>query len=227
MTLTSGPETPLVGGTPMVAEHARRVRAARRTRAERAAGGKQQRQALPLADLAETHRGTRADPIDLLESQAATRVSRLVPIRYGRMLATPFTFYRGAALIMAADLGSTPHSGLEVQLCGDAHLSNFGVYLTPERLQAFDINDFDETHPGPFEWDVKRLAASVAVASLTGGFTRAEVAAGGGGGRQRVPAGDAPAGAAAQPGRLVLPPGLQRDDQAGPQAPRRPTWRCR
>ena len=171
MTLTAGPKTPLVGGTPMVAEHARRVRAARRTRAERAAGGKQQRQALPLADLAETHRGTRADPIDLLESQAATRVSRLVPIRYGRMLATPFTFYRGAALVMAADLGSTPHSGLEVQLCGDAHLSNFGVYLTPERLQAFDINDFDETHPGPFEWDVKRLAASVAVASLTGGFS--------------------------------------------------------
>ncbi len=88
------------------------------------------------------------------------------------MLATPFTFFRGGALIMAADLGSTPQSGLTVQLCGDAHLSNFGFYSTPERNQAFDINDFDETYPGPFEWDVKRLAASVAVASLTGGFSR-------------------------------------------------------
>ena len=108
-----------------------------------------------------------------------TRLPQLVPIRYGRMLATPFTFFRGAALIMAADLGSTPHSGLMVQLCGDAHLSNFGFYATPERNQAFDINDFDETYPGPFEWDVKRLAASVAVAGLVGGFSpkRARAAA--------------------------------------------------
>ncbi len=94
-----------------------------------------------------------------------------MPIRYGRMTASPFTFFRGAALPMARDLGSTPHTGLEVQLCGDAHLSNFGFYLTPERLQAFDINDFDETHPGPFEWDVKRLSASVAVASGTNGYS--------------------------------------------------------
>ena len=125
---------------------------------------------MPLAEHAEISRGARPDPVDLLEQQATTRVPQLVPIRYGRMLATPFTFYRGAALIMAADLGSTPHSGLTVQLCGDAHLSNFGLYPTPERQQAFDINDFDETHPGPFEWDVKRLAASVAVGSLAGGF---------------------------------------------------------
>ncbi len=105
---------------------------------------------------------------------------QLVPIRYGRMLATPFTFYRGAAAVMAADLGSTPHSALTVQLCGDAHLSNFGFYSTPERNQAFDINDFDETYPGPFEWDVKRLAASVAVASLVNGFSakKASAAAG-------------------------------------------------
>ncbi len=126
---------------------------------------------MALAAHAEISRGTRPDPVELLESQAVTRLPQLVPIRYGRMLATPFTFFRGAALIMAADLGSTPHSGLMVQLCGDAHLSNFGFYATPERNQAFDINDFDETYPGPFEWDVKRLAASVAVAGLVGGFS--------------------------------------------------------
>jgi len=127
---------------------------------------------MPLADHAVIARGTGRDPVELLETQATARIPQLVPIRYGRMLATPFTFYRGSALIMAADLGSTPHSGLMVQLCGDAHLSNFGVYATPERNQAFDINDFDETHPGPFEWDVKRLAASVAVVGLVGGFPR-------------------------------------------------------
>jgi len=159
-------------GVPASAAYARRVRAGRPTRAERAAAGKAIRGVMPLADHREINRGARADPVDLLESQAAQRVPQLVPIRYGRMLATPFTFFRGGALIMAADLGSLPHSGLTVQLCGDAHLSNFGFYTTPERNQAFDINDFDETYPGPFEWDVKRLAASVAVASLTGGFSR-------------------------------------------------------
>ena len=164
--------TPLLtGGRPSASAHSQRVRAGRTTRADRAATGKAVRAAMPLAEHAEIGRGVRADPVALLESQAATRIPQLVPIRYGRMLATSFTFYRGAALIMAADLGSTPHSGLFVQLCGDAHLSNFGFYATPERQQAFDINDFDETYPGPFEWDVKRLAASVAVASLTGGFT--------------------------------------------------------
>jgi uncharacterized protein (DUF2252 family) len=106
----------------------------------------------------------RADPVELLEQQAASRVPELVPIRYRRMLASPFAFYRGAAMIMAADLAATPRSGLNVQLCGDAHLSNFGVFGTPERRLMFDLNDFDETGPGPWEWDVKRLAASMVVA---------------------------------------------------------------
>ena len=104
------------------------------------------------------------DPVALLLSQAKTRVPDLVPIRHGRMLVSPFTFYRGAALIMAADLAGTPTPGLRTQLCGDAHLSNFGAYASPERRLVFDINDFDETLPGPFEWDVKRLAASFVVA---------------------------------------------------------------
>jgi uncharacterized protein (DUF2252 family) len=106
----------------------------------------------------------RPDPVETLVQQDASRVQRLVPIRHGRMLASPFTFYRGAAAIMAADLAACPSSGLEVQLCGDAHLSNFGVFLAPDRRLIFDINDFDETHPGPFEWDVKRLVASFAAA---------------------------------------------------------------
>ena len=97
----------------------------------------------------------------LLLSQAKTRVPDLVPIRHGRMLVSPFTFYSGAALIMAADLESTPASGLQTQLCGDAHLSNFGAYASPERRLVFDINDFDETLPGPFEWDVKRLGGEL------------------------------------------------------------------
>ncbi len=103
----------------------------------------------------------RPDPIALLEAQVATRIPELIPIRYGRMLASPFAFYRGAAAVMAWDLAHTPNSGLEVQLCGDAHLSNFGGFASPERDMVFDINDFDETLPGPWEWDVKRLAASV------------------------------------------------------------------
>ncbi len=113
----------------------------------------------------------RPDPIALLEQQAETRVPDLVPIRYGRMLVSPFTFYRGAALIMASDLSGGARSGLNVQLCGDAHLMNFGVFNTPERRMVFDINDFDETAPGPFEWDVKRLAASVAIAGRDNGFS--------------------------------------------------------
>jgi len=102
----------------------------------------------------------RPDPVALLEEQSASRVPELVPIRYGRMLVSPFTFYRGAALVMATDLSGTPRSGIDVQLCGDAHLSNFGAFASPERQMLFDINDFDETLPGPWEWDVKRLAAS-------------------------------------------------------------------
>ena len=113
----------------------------------------------------------RPDPVALLEQQAAARVPELVPIRYGRMLASPFTFYRGAAAIMAADLAPTPVSGITVQLCGDAHLSNFGVFGTPERRLIFDINDFDETLPGPWEWDVKRMAASFEVMGRFRGFS--------------------------------------------------------
>ena len=116
----------------------------------------------------------RPDPVALLESQAKTRVPELVPIRYGRMLVSPFTFYRGAALIMASDLATTPTTDLRAQLCGDAHLSNFGVFGTPERRMDFDVNDFDETLPGPFEWDLKRLAASLEVAGRDRGFAAAE-----------------------------------------------------
>jgi uncharacterized protein (DUF2252 family) len=112
------------------------------------------------------------DPVALLLSQAETRVTELVPIRHDRMLVSPFTFYRGAALVMAADLHTAPTSGLRSQLCGDAHISNFGAYASAERRLVFDINDFDETLPGPFEWDVKRLAASLVVAGRDNGFTK-------------------------------------------------------
>ena len=115
----------------------------------------------------------RPDPVALLESQATTRVPELVPIRYGRMLVSPFTFFRGAALVMASDLSGTPRSGLNAQICGDAHLSNFGVFGSPERQLVFDCNDFDETLPGPWEWDVKRLAASIVVAGRGLGFSKA------------------------------------------------------
>ncbi len=112
----------------------------------------------------------RADPIELLERQSKTRVPELVPIRYGRMLVSPFAFYRGAAMIMAADLPATPRSGLTVQCCGDAHLANFGVFASPERQLVFDVNDFDETLPGPWEWDVKRLATSMLIAARENDF---------------------------------------------------------
>jgi uncharacterized protein (DUF2252 family) len=116
----------------------------------------------------------RPDPVALLEEQAESRVPQLVPIRYGRMLVSPFTFYRGAALIMATDLAPTPRSGVTVQLCGDAHLSNFGLFGSPERRMLFDINDFDETLPGPWEWDVKRLAASFEIMGRDRGFAPAD-----------------------------------------------------
>jgi uncharacterized protein (DUF2252 family) len=115
--------------------------------------------------------GDRPDPIDLLEQQAATRVPELVPIRYGRMAVSPFAFFRGAAYVMASDLAATPVSELRVQLCGDAHLSNFGGFASPERELLFDLNDFDETLPGPWEWDVKRLLASMAIAGRDRGFS--------------------------------------------------------
>ena len=116
----------------------------------------------------------RPDPVALLEEQNKTREQDLVPVRHGRMMVSPFTFYRGAAKIMAADLKDTPRAGLVVQLCGDAHLSNFGVFASPERTLLFDLNDFDETLPGPFEYDVKRMSASFTIAGRNNGFTKAE-----------------------------------------------------
>ena len=124
----------------------------------------------PLESHAEFAPAGKRDPVGLLLGQAKTRVAELVPVRHGRMLVSAFTFYRGAALPMAADLATTPTSGLRVQLCGDAHLSNFGAFASPERNLVFDVNDFDETLPGPFEWDVKRLAASLTVAGRDNGF---------------------------------------------------------
>jgi uncharacterized protein (DUF2252 family) len=141
------------------------------TLAERVARGKAARHEVPRESHAGfTPGGSRLDPVGLLEGQAVTRVPELVPIRYGRMLVSPFTFYRGAALIMAADLAGTPRSGITTQVCGDAHLMNFGVFASPERRMVFGINDFDETYPGPWEWDVKRLAASFAIAGRDNGF---------------------------------------------------------
>ena len=140
------------------------------SRADRAARGKDARTVAPLDSHAEFSPGRGRDPVGLLLSQAKSRVPELVPVRHGRMLVSPFTFYRGAALPMAADLAGTPASGLRVQLCGDAHLSNFGAFASPERRLVFDVNDFDETLPGPFEWDVKRLAASLAVAARDNGY---------------------------------------------------------
>ncbi len=135
------------------------------TVSERAARGKAQRKLVPLSVHGEWQRSSdRPDPVSLLEEQGTSRVPELVPIRYGRMLVSPFTFYRGAAYLMASDLASTPRTSLSVQLCGDAHLSNFGVFAAPDRQLVFSVNDFDETLPGPFEWDVKRLVASFAVA---------------------------------------------------------------
>jgi uncharacterized protein (DUF2252 family) len=143
------------------------------TVAERIARGKAARAEVPRSSHAVFEPAPRrADPVELLERQAETRVPELVPVRYGRMLVSPFTFYRGAAMIMAGDLAATPRSGLTVQCCGDAHLSNFGVFASPERRLVFDLNDFDETLPGPWEWDVKRLAASMLIAARHNGFSR-------------------------------------------------------
>ncbi len=143
----------------------------RRPVADRVALGERARAEVPHASHAvSAPAANRPDPLELLERQAATRVPELVPIRYGRMLVSPFTFYRGAALIMASDLASTPRSGLTVQCCGDAHLSNFGVFASPERQLVFDLNDFDETLPGPWEWDVKRLAVSMLIAAINNGY---------------------------------------------------------
>lgn len=142
----------------------------RQGRADRVARGKGARAVAPLLAHAEFDPEASRDPVGLLLQQAVDRVPELVPIRHGRMLASPLAFFRGAALPMAADLATTPTSGLTVQLCGDAHLANFGAFASPERRLVFDMNDFDETLPGPFEWDVKRLAASLSVAGRQVGF---------------------------------------------------------
>jgi uncharacterized protein (DUF2252 family) len=139
--------------------------------AERVARGKAARREVPRASHADWAPGPdRTDPISLLEEQAVTRVPELVPIRHGRMAASPFAYFRGAALPMAADLATTARVPLTVQLCGDAHLSNFGGFASPDRALVFDINDFDETNPGPFDWDLKRLAASFEIAARSRGL---------------------------------------------------------
>ncbi|HSR83206.1 MAG TPA: DUF2252 domain-containing protein [Streptosporangiaceae bacterium] len=143
--------------------------------AERAERGRAARVQVPRESHAMFERlPDRPDPLSLLAAQAATRLPELVPVRYGRMLASPFSYFRGGALPMASDLASTPVSGLPVQACGDAHLSNFGIFGSAERRLVFDVNDFDETLPGPWEWDVKRLAASMEVAARDNGFTGKE-----------------------------------------------------
>ena len=145
---------------------------------ERAAAGKAAREKVPRSSHGEWEPpARRRDPVKVLEDQAKSRVPELVPIRYGRMLASPFTFFRGAAAIMAMDLAKTPQSGLRVQACGDAHLSNFGVFAAPDRRLVVDVNDFDETLPGPWEWDLKRLAASFAIAGRDRDFTPKETRA--------------------------------------------------
>jgi uncharacterized protein (DUF2252 family) len=145
---------------------------------ERRADGQQARNIMPPSVHAKWRPAAdRADPVALLEEQNVTREPDLVPVRHGRMMVSPFTFYRGAAKIMAADLSDTPTAGLNVQLCGDAHLSNFGVFASPERKLLFDLNDFDETLPGPFEYDVKRMAASFTIAARHNAFSKADTKA--------------------------------------------------
>jgi uncharacterized protein (DUF2252 family) len=135
------------------------------TPAERAAHGVSARAAVPPAAHSEVGPGKREDPVSILQHQASSRIPELVPVRYGRMLVSPFAFFRGAAAVMAADLAATPNSSLRAQICGDAHLANFGLFASPERHLLFDVNDFDETYAGPWEWDVKRLAASLVIAA--------------------------------------------------------------
>lgn len=143
----------------------------RSDREARAETGTLARKHLPRQSLAEwAVPPGRPDPVDLLLAQAQARIQTLVPIRHGRMSASAFAFYRGSAVVMAADLASQPNTGLTVQLCGDAHIANFGMFASPERTLLFDLNDFDETHPGPFEWDVKRLAASAVLTARSNGW---------------------------------------------------------
>ncbi len=179
---------------------------------------------MPVAAHAELAPWAGRDPLAILEEQGRSRVPELLPIRYGRMLASPFAFYRGAAAVMAADLAASGSTGLTVQLCGDAHVSNFGLFATPERKQVFDLNDFDETWPGPFDWDVKRLAASLEIAGRGNGLRRKQ--------RRALTAGtvrayrQAMAEFAAQPAlevwyaRAEVQPGLPRLTAALPKAAR-------
>ncbi|MEV3872873.1 DUF2252 domain-containing protein [Streptomyces sp. NPDC049906] len=146
-------------------------RPADRTALARTERGRRARKRVPRsAHAAWTPAVSRPDPVAVLERQGTDRVAELLPIRYGRMALSPFAFFRGSAAIMAADLATSENTGLTVQLCGDAHLMNFGLFASPERAQLFDVNDFDETYPGPFEWDVKRLAVSAAVAARDNGL---------------------------------------------------------
>jgi uncharacterized protein (DUF2252 family) len=157
----------------MTAIHMPATDRAAATPEERAAAGKAARSDAPRSSHADWERAAdRPNPVDLLEEQAASRLPELVPLRYGRMSASPFAFFRGAASVMARDLAGSPRSGARVQLCGDAHVSNFGAFASPERNLLFDLNDFDETLPGPWEWDVKRLAASIAIAARGLGLKR-------------------------------------------------------
>ena len=145
-----------------------------RTLADRRAAGKELRIRVPRSLHAEwTPAADRPDPLSLLEEQNHSRLAHLVPLRYQRMAASPFTFLRGSAIVMAQDLATTPVTGIQVQVCGDAHLNNFGIYATPERNQVFDVNDFDETLLGPWEWDIKRLSASIVLGGRTNGFPAA------------------------------------------------------
>jgi uncharacterized protein (DUF2252 family) len=168
--------TPSSDGSPPIGrEFASAWRRQRLTVEDRTARGRAARLESPRSLHAQWEPASdRPDPVSLLEVQALTRVPELVPIRYGRMLASPFSFFRGAALIMVADLAGSPRSGVTVQLCGDAHLSNFGLFGTPERKLLFDVNDFDETLPGPWEWDIKRLATSFEVLGRDRGFSAAD-----------------------------------------------------
>jgi uncharacterized protein (DUF2252 family) len=147
------------------------------TRRERSEAGRALRDVVPLTAHTDVGGDGSRDPMVCLRAQDADRLAELVPIRWGRMSVNPFTFYRGAAALMANDLALAAHTGLNVQLCGDAHVSNFGVFAAPDRRLVFDLNDFDETTPGPFEWDVKRLAASVVVAGRNAGFDKKQCAA--------------------------------------------------
>ena len=199
--------------TPVETEERRAAEVEHLSVAERVALGKAARASTPRSNHAEFEPASnRPDPITLLERQAESRVPELVPIRYGRMGVSPFTFYRGAALLQAADLAHTPSSGLQVQLCGDAHLSNFGVFASPERRLVFDINDFDETLPGPWEWDVKRLAASLSVAGRENGYPEARTQDDRARRRRRLPRDAARACRQDQPRRLVLAPGRRGPD---------------